>query len=116
MVSGLAIKGQSPARLSVQQQEALAPASEQQEEQPTPYQVISWALALVLYGHIKNVLLMFHTLFNQFSYEAQSEENTGSSRSETADGTGKVFGQYAIKGADGISRIVSYTADSEGFR
>ena len=52
----------------------------------------------------------------QFSYEAQSEENTGSSRSETADGTGKVFGQYAIKGADGISRIVSYTADSEGFR
>ena len=59
---------------------------------------------------------MFHTLFKQFSYEAQSEENTGSSRSETADGTGKVFGQYAIKGADGISRIVSYTADSEGFR
>lgn len=92
LANGLALKG-SNARLSVQsqQQEALSPASlelqQQQEEQPTPY---------------------------QFSYDTQSE-GSQSTRSESGDATGKVIGQYAIKGADGISRIVSYTADSEGW-
>ena len=91
LVSGLAIKGNSNAspRLSLQQtqqQESLSQVNsadlQQQEEQPMPY---------------------------QFSYDTQSD-TFSSSRSETADGTGKVFGQYAIKGADGISRVVSYTA------
>lgn len=92
LVSGLALKGSHAPRLSAQtqQQEALSQISlgdlQQQEEQPMPY---------------------------QFNYEAQSEGGS-SSRSESGDGSGKVLGQYSIKGADGISRTVSYTADSEG--
>lgn len=93
LASGLALKGSHAPRLSAQtqQQEALSQISlsdSQQEEQPMPY---------------------------QFNYEAQSEGGS-SSRSEVADGTGKVLGQYSIKGADGISRTVSYSADSDGFK
>jgi len=89
LANGFALKG-SNARISVQSQETLSSSNldVQQEEQPTPY---------------------------QFSYDTHSE-GSQSTRSESGDATGKVIGQYAIKGADGISRIVSYTADSEGFR
>jgi len=89
VANGLALKGNAP-RLAVQSQQQQQEDLTQQEEisAPSPY---------------------------QFSYDTQTD-GSSSGRTESGDANGKVIGQYSIKGADGIQRIVSYTADSEGFR
>ncbi|XP_054717795.1 adult-specific rigid cuticular protein 15.7-like [Uloborus diversus] len=52
-----------------------------------------------------------------FSYTAINEDGVGqSSRTETADGTGKVEGSYTLTNDEGHTRIVDYIADQDGFR
>ncbi|GFS86852.1 cuticle protein 10.9 [Nephila pilipes] len=50
-----------------------------------------------------------------FSYDAQLEDGS-SSRTESADASGKVVGSYSLSNADGRQRTIHYTADHEGFR
>ncbi|GFY47836.1 cuticle protein 10.9 [Trichonephila inaurata madagascariensis] len=50
-----------------------------------------------------------------FSYDAQLEDGS-SSRTESADASGKVVGSYSLSTADGRQRTIHYTADHEGFR
>uniref|UniRef100_A0A061QLE1 Putative cuticular protein n=1 Tax=Cupiennius salei TaxID=6928 RepID=A0A061QLE1_CUPSA len=50
-----------------------------------------------------------------FSYDAQLEDGS-SSRSESADASGKVVGSYSLATADGRKRLIKYTADHDGFR
>lgn len=52
-----------------------------------------------------------------FSYNAVLEDGIGQiSRTETADGTGRVQGSYSLANDEGHTRIVDYVADHDGFR
>ncbi|KFM64848.1 Cuticle protein 10.9, partial [Stegodyphus mimosarum] len=52
-----------------------------------------------------------------FSYSAPLDDGVGqSSRSETADGTGRVEGSYSLNNDEGHFRVVDYVADRDGFR
>lgn len=51
-----------------------------------------------------------------FSFDSEDEYGTKLGRQEQADGSGAVKGQYTLSDANGISRIVVYVADDNGFR
>ncbi|XP_055940075.1 cuticle protein 16.8-like [Argiope bruennichi] len=52
-----------------------------------------------------------------FNYRTLLKDGVGeSSRSESADGTGKIQGSYSLNNAEGHYRIVEYIADEDGFR
>ncbi|XP_015903812.2 adult-specific rigid cuticular protein 15.5 [Parasteatoda tepidariorum] len=52
-----------------------------------------------------------------FSYSAPLDDGVGqSSRSETADGSGRVQGSYSLNNDEGHYRVVDYVADENGFR
>ncbi|CAL1290248.1 unnamed protein product [Larinioides sclopetarius] len=52
-----------------------------------------------------------------FSYNALLDDGIGkSSRTESADGSGKVQGSYTVNNDEGHSRVVEYVADQAGFR
>jgi len=52
-----------------------------------------------------------------FSYNTVLDDGVGQiSRTETADGTGRVQGSYSLANDEGHTRIVDYVADQDGFR
>ncbi|GFS52708.1 cuticle protein 10.9 [Nephila pilipes] len=52
-----------------------------------------------------------------FSYNAPLDDGVGqSSRSESADGSGRVQGSYTLNNDEGHFRVVEYVADQDGFR
>ncbi|GFR28216.1 cuticle protein 10.9, partial [Trichonephila clavata] len=52
-----------------------------------------------------------------FSYNAPLDDGVGqSSRTETADGSGRVQGSYTLNNDEGHFRVVEYVADQDGFR
>ncbi|GIY22380.1 hypothetical protein CEXT_556151 [Caerostris extrusa] len=52
-----------------------------------------------------------------FSYNAPLEDGVGqSSRTESADGSGRVQGSYTLNNDEGHYRVVEYVADQDGFR
>ncbi|XP_055939645.1 cuticle protein 10.9-like [Argiope bruennichi] len=52
-----------------------------------------------------------------FNYNALLDDGVGqSSRTETADGSGRVQGSYTLNNDEGHSRVVEYVADQNGFR
>lgn len=51
-----------------------------------------------------------------FAFESEDEFGTKLGRQESANEQGVVTGQYTLSDATGISRIVTYVADENGFR
>ncbi|CAL1290247.1 unnamed protein product [Larinioides sclopetarius] len=52
-----------------------------------------------------------------FSYNAPLDDGVGqSSRTESADGSGRVQGSYTLNNDEGHFRVVEYVADQDGFR
>jgi hypothetical protein len=51
-----------------------------------------------------------------FGFDSTDEFGAKHTRQENKDANGVVTGQYSLSGPDGMARVVSYVADSEGFR
>lgn len=51
-----------------------------------------------------------------YSFESEDEFGTKLGRQEQADDSGVVTGSYTLSDATGISRVVTYVADENGFR